>query len=142
MFGIPCVDAGKIDMFPTERRNMLEQSVGDLPAVLPEVGDGATEIDGVPMDNGADDQIQAGSTEGLALEGSVANLTAFVEEDGTLELVGGLALIETGRTPPTQRRAQYHSIMNKDRSIRPSPEEPWPIGWISMTRQPFVTVRP
>ena len=46
------------------------------------MGDGPFDIDRVPMDDGADDEVEAGGAEGLAFERSVPDLTALVEEDG------------------------------------------------------------
>ena len=57
------------------------------------------------MDDCADDQIEPGGPEGLAVIRTISDLAAFVEEDGALELVGGLTLVETGLTPSAQRKA-------------------------------------
>ncbi len=64
------------------------------------MGGGTAEIDGVPIDDGADHQIEAGSPERLAVMGAIADFTAFVEKDGALELMGGFALVEPGLAPP------------------------------------------
>ncbi len=84
---------------------MLEQSVWNNPPLLPQMGRGAAEIDGFPVHDGADDQIEAGCPESLAVERAIADFAALVEEYGTLALVRRLALVETGLTPPAQRRA-------------------------------------
>lgn len=63
------------------------------------------EVDGVPMDDGADDQVEAGSPEGLAVKGAITNLASLMEKDGAFELVSGLALVEPGLATPTQCRA-------------------------------------
>ncbi len=84
------------------------------------MGSGAAEIDGIPVNNNTDDQIEAGSPECLAVVGAITDFAAFVEENGAFQLMGGFALVETGLTTPTQRRAGYHSIMNSVRSMRPS----------------------
>lgn len=106
LFGVPGIDASEIYVLPTERRDVLEQIVRNMPALLPQMGSGTAEIDGVPVDDGADDQIEAGGPECLAVKGAVADFAALVEEDGALELVGGFALVETGLTAPAQRRAR------------------------------------
>lgn len=93
-------------MLPTERRDVLEQGVRNDPAFLPQVSDGTAEIDDVPMDDGADNEIEAGCTESLALEGSVADFTALVEENGAFEFVGRLAFVEPGLAAPAKRRAR------------------------------------
>ena len=70
------------------------------------MGDGAVEIDSVPMDDGADDEIEAGCAECLAVKRSVADFAALMEEDGAFELVRCFALVETGLTAPAQCRAR------------------------------------
>lgn len=44
-------------MFPAQRRHVLQHVVGDIATALTQMGDGAAEVDGVPVDDGADDQI-------------------------------------------------------------------------------------
>lgn len=102
---VPGIDAGEIDVLPAEWRDVLEQFIWNDPPMLPQTGCGATEIDGVPVDDGADDQIKAGCTECLAIERSVTDFTALMEEDGALELVSGFTLVEAGLTTSTQPRA-------------------------------------
>lgn len=55
-------------MLPTERRDMLEQRVWNNPSLLPQMGRGATEIDSVPVHDGADGEIEAGCPESLAVK--------------------------------------------------------------------------
>jgi len=43
---------------------MLEEVIGRDPAVPAQMRDGAAEIDGVPVHDGADDEIEAGGAEG------------------------------------------------------------------------------
>lgn len=57
------------------------------------------------MDDGADHQVETGSPESLAVKGSIPYFAALMEEDSTLELVCGFALVEAGLTTPAQRRA-------------------------------------
>ena len=68
LLGIPGIDAGEIDVLPAERRDVLQQPVGNIPPLLPQMSGGAAEIDGVPVHDGADDQIEAGGAECLAIE--------------------------------------------------------------------------
>ncbi len=68
MLSIPGVDAGQVDVFPTERRDVLEQRVGNVSALSLQMSDSAVEIDGVPVHDGADDEIEARRAECLALE--------------------------------------------------------------------------
>lgn len=55
------------------------------------------------MYDGTDDEIEAGSAEFLALERSVADFTAFVEEYSALELLSSLTLVEPGLAAPAKR---------------------------------------
>ena len=41
---------------------------------------GATKIDGIPVNNSTDDQIEAGSPECLAVVGAITDFTALVEK--------------------------------------------------------------
>lgn len=100
LLDVPGVDAGEIYVLPTERRDVLQQLVGNMSAPLAQMGRCPAEIDGVPMDDGADYQVEAGSPECLTVKGAIADFVALVEEDGTLELVRGFALVETGLTAP------------------------------------------
>lgn len=63
-------------------------------------GNGPFDIDRVPMDDGGDDEVEAGCAEGLAFERSVADFAALVEEDGALQFMRGLALVEAGLATP------------------------------------------
>jgi hypothetical protein len=62
------------------------------------------EIDGVPMNDGADHEVEPRSTERLTVKGSIPDFAALVEEDGAFELVGGFALVEPGLAAPAQGR--------------------------------------
>lgn len=63
----------------------------------------ATEIDGIPVNNGAYDQIEPGRTECLAVVGPITNFSALMEKDGAFQLVRGFALVETCLATPPQR---------------------------------------
>ena len=58
------------------------------------------------MHDGADDKIEAGRPEGLAVKGPIPDFTSLMEEYGTFELMSRLALVETSLTAPTQCRAR------------------------------------
>lgn len=59
VFLVPGVDAGEIDVLPAERRDVLEEVIGRDPVVPAQMRDGSAEIDGVPVHDGADDEIDA-----------------------------------------------------------------------------------
>ncbi len=48
-------------MLPAQRGNVGEQSVGHVDATVTQVTGGTVEIDGVPQDDGRDDEVEAGS---------------------------------------------------------------------------------
>lgn len=91
MFCIPGIDAGQVDILPTQRGDVLEQMIRNLALHFAQVGDGPFDIDRIPMYDRTDDEVEAGCSEGLAFERSVADFAAFVEEDGALQLMRGLA---------------------------------------------------
>ena len=73
---------------------MLEQYVGDSSTTLTQMGYGTAEINGIPVDDGADDKVEARGTECLTFERSVADFAALMEENGPLELVGGFSFVK------------------------------------------------
>jgi hypothetical protein len=79
---------------------VFQQLIGDISALLAQMSRCPAEVDGVPMDDGADHQVEAGSPEGLTVKGAITDFAALVEKDGAFELVGGLALIEPGLATP------------------------------------------
>lgn len=93
-------------MLPAERRDVLEQFVGNISTLLAQMGRSSTEIDGVPVNDGTDDQLESGCTECLTVVGAIADFTALMEENGAFELVGRFTLIKTGLTAPAQSRAR------------------------------------
>lgn len=56
----------------------------------------AVEIDHVPVYDRADDEVEPGCAEGLALERTIANFASLMEEHGALELVCCFALVGAG----------------------------------------------
>ena len=65
---------------------------------------GPSEIDRVPVNNGAHDQVQPGGPEGLALKRAIPDFAALVEEHRPFQLVGRLALVQARlATPPESR---------------------------------------
>jgi hypothetical protein len=90
-------------MLPVQRRDVLKQMIRNLATHAAQVGDGPFDIDRIPVYDGADDEVEAGRAEGLAFERSVPDLSALLEEDGALQLMRGLALVETGLAAPAER---------------------------------------
>jgi hypothetical protein len=65
---------------------------------------GASDIDRVSVNNGTHDQVQPGRSEGLALEGAVADFATLVEEHGSFELVSRSTPVESRLALSSQGR--------------------------------------
>ncbi len=63
--------------------------------MLAEGSNGPFEIDGVPENDGGNDQVQAACAVALILERAVAQITLPIEEHGTSQRISGLAFIES-----------------------------------------------
>lgn len=85
---------------------MLKKLIVNVPPEPAQMRRGTAKIDGVPMDDGADNEVEAGRTECLTVKGAIADFTALVEEYGTLELMSGFALVEPGLATPAKWRAR------------------------------------
>lgn len=96
MFGIPGVNAGKIDMLPTEWRDVFQQSIRNISTSSLQLCDCTVKIDCIPVDDRADDEVETRGAERLALERPVADLASLVEEYSAFQLMGGLTLVEAG----------------------------------------------
>lgn len=55
---VPEIVAGEYDMRPGKRCGLGEQLGGDIDALGAHIIDSAAEIDGVPQDNGVDDEVE------------------------------------------------------------------------------------
>jgi hypothetical protein len=82
--GAPGVVAGQVDVFPSEWRDVLEQSGVDN-LRLSKSFDSTFQIDGIPERDGGCDQIEPAGTMTLVLEGPISYLAQAVEEDGAGE---------------------------------------------------------
>lgn len=79
---------------------MLEPIIGNDAAFLTQVLHSSAEINGVPVDDCADDEIEAGRPKRLTFKRTVTNFTTLVEKDGPLEFEGGLTLVQSRLTTP------------------------------------------
>lgn len=68
MLCVPGVDAGQVDVLPIQRRDVLKQMIRNLATCTAQVGDGPLYVNRIPMHDRADDEIEAGCAERLALE--------------------------------------------------------------------------
>src|ERR1700734_3144085 len=59
-------------MLPGDGRNVFEQMTGNGPALALQRIDDAGEVDGIPVNDRTDHEIEAGGAKGLAVEGAVA----------------------------------------------------------------------
>ncbi len=100
MFCIPGVDAGQVDVLPAQGRDVPEQVIRNLATHAAQVGDGPFDVNRVPMDDRTDDEVEAGGAEGLAFERPITDFTTLVEEDGALQLMCRLTLVEAGLATP------------------------------------------
>jgi hypothetical protein len=108
MFGIPGVDAGNVDMLPTKRRDVIEQSIRNISTRSLQLCDCTVEIDRIPVDDRTYDEVETRGAKRLALERPVAILASFVEEHSAFQLMGGLARVETGLASPPLRPFTYY----------------------------------
>ena len=100
MFGVPSVDAGKVDMLPTERRDVFQQGIRNISTRSFQLFDRAIKIERIPVDDRTDHEVETRGAERLAFERSVAELASLVEEDRAFQLMGSLALVETRLASP------------------------------------------
>ncbi len=98
--GGPDVIAVEGDVLPSERGDVGDELVGDGFAAGTQLVDGASQIHGVPENDGGDREIEAGGAVALVLERAFADFAEPMEEDGSLESVVGLALVEAGIGAP------------------------------------------
>lgn len=92
-------------MLPTDWRDVPQQFIGNVARPLTQMNNRATEINCVPVNNGADNKIETGCSESLAVVGTIADFTAFMEKDCALQFVGSLPFIQASLAASTQRRA-------------------------------------
>ncbi len=74
----------------------------ERPASLTERGKGPVEVDGVPENNGRDDQVQAAGPIALRVKCAIAQFTQAVKAHGARQRVFQFALVETDVAPATQ----------------------------------------
>ena len=81
-FGRPDVVAIEADVFPAERSDVGEKSVGHKFALGAKFGDGAAEIDGVPEGDGGDREVETRGPVALIFEGAVPDLPVTIGKTG------------------------------------------------------------
>jgi hypothetical protein len=79
---------------------MLEHVIGNDAAFLTQVLRGSGEVNGVPVDDCADDEIEAGRPKRLAFKRTITNFTTLVKKDSPLEFVGSLTRVQSRLTTP------------------------------------------
>jgi hypothetical protein len=62
------------------------------------------QINRVPVNNGADNQVETGSTEGLTVERATTDFATLVKVDGAFKLMGSFALVKTRLAASAKRR--------------------------------------
>ncbi len=80
-------------------------------------GDDLSELPGVPVDDHGGEEVQAGDPVVLCLGRPIADLTALVEADGTLERMMGLAFVEPHLCPSLEVEVAQ-PVEDEDRASR------------------------
>jgi hypothetical protein len=94
-------NARQADVFPAERRDVLEQ--GRIDGLgFPKQSDGAFQVKRVPQRDGGDHQVKTAGAILLIFEGTVADLAQPIEKYSLCEGVSGFALIEASRDAVSQ----------------------------------------
>jgi len=97
-------------VLPSERRDVFEQLVGNIAALLAQISRSPAEIDRIPVNDGTDDQVEARGMESLAVAGSISDFAALMEEDSAFELVGRCCQTDPGLSPPGASRPKRTSV--------------------------------
>lgn len=84
-------------MLSAEGRQAGEEVIGKDCASGPQGVDDATRVDRVPVDDGADHQVEGGGPDRQAVLAAVTEATEPVQVDRAHEAVAALALVELGR---------------------------------------------
>ena len=94
MFRIPGVDTGKVDVFPTERRDVLQQSIRNISPRSFQLSDRANKINRIPVHDRTDDEIEPRGAERLAFERPITDFASLVaSSDGAAEQISRHATI-------------------------------------------------
>ena len=89
------VIAGEGDVRPAQRRQVREVRRSGFNPLRSQVVHGALQVDGVPQDDGGDQQIEAARPIALVFVGAVPNFPESVEEHGPSQSVLLLTLVES-----------------------------------------------
>jgi hypothetical protein len=87
--------------------------VVDCDAMPAQRGDGAFEVDGVPKNDGSDNEVETTRPVALVLETAVTQVALPVEEHSAGESVSGFVLIESDLDSPAQLRV-FHPLQHKE----------------------------
>ena len=96
----PVIVTGQTDVVPTQRRNMLQEIVGNSGARASQMIRGAPKIHCVPVNDRCRDEIKAGSSIALVFERPIGETALFMYENGLIERMARLALVQPGMTSP------------------------------------------
>jgi hypothetical protein len=90
------VVAGKVDVLPTERGEVLEQ-IGIDGISIPIWGlDGPVYIDGIPERDCGCHEGKAARPKALLLEAPISDFSQATEKDGSCKRIAGFAFVEAG----------------------------------------------
>jgi hypothetical protein len=90
--------------------------VVDCDAMLSRRGNGIFEIDGIPKDDGSDNQVENTRPVALVLETAVTQVTLSIGENGENEGISSLALIESDLDSSTQLMV-FHPLQHEECAV-------------------------
>ena len=97
-------------MSPGKWCDLGEQLGGNIDALGADIIDSAAEIDGVPMNDGADHQIEAGRTERLTVKGPVPDFADKVLVYGRSSYAAKLDKVYAYADPVTAERMKLGQV--------------------------------
>ena len=98
---------------------MLQEIVGRGGALASQMVDGTPKVDRVPVDDRCGDEIEAGRSIALVFERPIGETALFVYENGLIERMARLALVQPGMTSPPQFWA-FQPIEHEYRALEPA----------------------
>ena len=103
-------------MRPWKRCDLGKQLGWNIEALAPNIIDSAAEIDGVPQDDGIDDEFEAGGLVSHSFGQAVAQFAELVKENGACQGMSALPLVEDGMRPATQFGVEQ-PVADEDRAF-------------------------
>ncbi len=115
----PSVFACDQDVAPSKRRDVFEQVLWRLDACAFAFLDCASELVGVPVDDGCSEEVQSGNPEVLGLACPIADFALAADPQGALQGMMRLALVQARTGPPLHVGIQQ-PVDDEERPFDPS----------------------